>query len=450
MQIDLSQSQLFLDDEIIEENILVQRTMHPPERFGHQPVLTHDRPWESRAVLLYGTVIRDEETGLFKMWYLGYKKAGPLSERTLICYAESEDGLHWEKPELGLCEFRGSKENNIVFFLQDGLIDNHGVLYTPDDPDENRRYKMLFYASYGKGNPRNGLYVAFSPNGIRWKMEPEPVLPGIGDRTTVMFDHFTGKYVTYCREPEILNRLGRRVICRSESEDFLHWSDPKLVLASDLDDPCHIQFYSLTAYNYESLYIGILEIYYPLEQKLDLQLTCSRDGVNWRRVGNRQVFFPKGPEGHWDSTWVSMGCNPPVLHEGRLWMWYGGRSTPHGAPYPCPEGSIGLALLRKDGFVSLEAGNAEGTVTTKPFVWPGGVLEINGQTHHGWIRVEVLDMNGKIIPGLSFGECHPLTSDCIDYQVSWKGAKDLNLLAGGKIKLRFGIKNAHLYSFRVR
>jgi hypothetical protein len=69
-------------------------------------------------------------------------------ENTYLCYATSKDGIHWEKPELGLIDYRGTKTNNIVFEAHEapelgisGILDAVSIIKDPLDPHRSRRYK---------------------------------------------------------------------------------------------------------------------------------------------------------------------------------------------------------------------------------------------------------------------------------------------------------------------
>lgn len=109
---------------------------------------------------------------------------------------------------------------------------------------------------------------------------------------------------------------------------------------------------------------------------------------------------------------------------------------------------IGLATLRKDGFVSLDAGQKPGTVTTRLLKQAAGVLQINADADAGSVRVEVLDAAGKVWPGYSASDCVPMTTDGTDQTITWKSHSTLPNSESG-LRLRFVISNASLYSFRL-
>jgi hypothetical protein len=134
-----------------------------------------------------------------------------------------------------------------------------------------------------------------------------------------------------------------------------------------------------------------------------------------------------------------------------IWFYYAGAANRHWASYhgDTIKCGIGLARLRLDGFVSVNAAN-EGTMTTKPFVFIGDALEVNANAAGGAITVEALDTDGKVIEGFSKNDCQPITSDSIRHILKWKGSEDCQLIQARPIRLRFYLKKAKLYSFTPR
>ena len=455
-EFDVGRTQVFVDNHMIEEYVRVRRMVHQPQKYG--PVLLPEKPWEGSCVIVYGTVIRNPETGLYQMWYQTFSKLPP-PENTYICYAFSQDGIRWVKPRLGLVEYRGSRDNNIVLRGSFDVIDSPSVIYDPLEPDPDRRYKMLFY---GRDGRRRGLYAAYSRDGIRWRLLEDPVAPEVGDRTNLMLDPFKEpRYVAYTRHPEMMRRHRRRVIYRSESWDFEDWSEPELVLAPDLADSHDLQFYGMTAFPYGDMYLGFVQRLHTAEDRIDVELVWSRDNKSWYRVKPRSVFLPTGPEGGWDQAWVGIASNPPIRVGDRLWIFYEGRNASHGQRFPFPRGAIGLATLRLDGFVSINAGLVEGYLTTKAFTWPGGRLMVNlnaracvgaaeGWPSCGYVRLEILDEDGEPIKGFTKEECRPFTGDSVAHEFSWRSGKSIDELVGEKIRLRFYMVNAELYSFKAK
>jgi len=450
--------QLFFDDYIVESMENVKRVINQPVKYAGNPVLKPDEPWEKGLAYATGNIIHDEDEGIYKMWYqvVNYDWS-----ESMMAYATSRDGIHWEKPALGLMEYNGTKENNIVFGLTPGF-DGPGVFKDPVETDPSRRYKMLYRCP-------PPVCAAYSPDGIHWTPYVEnPVIPTESDTHEVVFwDNKLQRYVAHLRlwlpyrEDEPENYI--RVVGRSESTDFIRWTPTvPIVKADEKDEPKDRNFYNMEVMQYEGIYIGFISVYHilpgmegkpvppdkPWMDKVDVQLTFSRDGRTWMRVGDRQVFLPTGSEGSFDWGMIFTLQSPLVVND-EIWIYYVGFSNLHWFLYrgEPQEGAIGLAKLRLDGFVSIDA-ESKGVLTTKPFIFDGNRLELNTDAEEGAIYVELLDPNNRPIPGFSKDDCDPVTKDEIHHTVSWNGKSDIGFLRGKTIKLKFYLNKAKLYSFR--
>ena len=453
---DLTQAQLFIDDTWIADSLRVGRVFHQARKYP-EPVLRADRPWEESGAVLYGTVLRRE--GRFQMWYLAWTRKSPCK----VCYAESVDGVNWEKPSLGLYEFDGSTGNNLCLMPQgDGVIDNISVI--EDAKDAAWPLKAVIWQS----GRTHGLYGARSRDGRVWEWIPGSILPNWGDRTNAMAQRQDGKFVIFGRPPGMLRDYGCRVVVRTESKDFVHWSEPELILKPDVEDGSRLQFYSATPFRYESLYLGFIERMYSNPDIVDTELIYSQDGVNWRRSRTRPRFIEWGAEGSWDGTWLSMGSAGPIYEESRLWFYYSGRSGAHAVPFPLNHGAIGLAVLRPDGFASLQGREAPGWVETPAFEWTGGDLLVNVdprrdvEAHFNWgkgeLRVEVRGESGRPLKGYGVEDCLPMTRNTsrghgapVPYEaVQWaEQPRGMKKHKGKRVRLVFHLRDAHLYAFKA-
>ena len=291
-----SRHQLFLDNALVHRTLLVRRVVHQPVRHPNNPVLKLDRPWETEPCEIIppasGTVLYDEEENCFKMWYLA--AAGPRREDLVFCYAVSDDGLDWEKPDLNLYEWRGSKANNICLT---GYRNFPQPMVHKLPEGEGGRYLMFFWGKTPAGSTKGercGLIRATSTDGIIWEVDPHtnPVWPDIQDLQCIAYDSTLGKYVVFQRwtrganlvavpgYPEALRGEGDqvwppspdhsvRMVVRAESSDGLQWEHFRWILEPDLDDPLHIQFYSMQGFPYHGVYVGLLEIFD--ERRLSLE-----------------------------------------------------------------------------------------------------------------------------------------------------------------------------------
>lgn len=449
----------FVDDFAVEKMTGVTRVLEQPTK-RPKPVLVGDKPWETNPYV-FGTVIQDPTTKLYRMWYMSYNRGRVPTERTPVLYAESKDGVTWTKPNLGLYEFEGSKENNIVL----GSMGFHD-LYSPsvvEDPeavDPARRYKMIFWDKVGEDTYRDGgMHVAFSPDGIRWtRYEKNPVLKaGRNDRSVsdvmdVMQDPVSGKFVVYCKgwnneawkeNGKENKELSQRIILRSESSDFINWSEPEPVIrhARTMEDP---QSYGMPVFYQDGVFLGLLRSYkLPGDERIDIRLMSSRDGKKWSPVCEGQTFLGTGEDDNkWDDGMIFTA--QPMVAGDKVRIYYGGWDGPHESRYR--HSAIGLAELPAGRFAALTPQEGTGIVMTKPFAGRGAAITVNAALKDGSCRVAVVDELGKELPGFALADGTPLTGDGRRLAVTWKGGK----LPSQPVRLKFELKGgAKLYGYEL-
>ena len=416
--------QLFVDDAVIESTQDVERTLHAVRKHPQNPLIVPDKPWEGRSVLLYGGVIRDPGSKMLRMWYLAWGKH--VGQPSFICYAESSDGIRWQKPVLDLHEFRGSRANNIVL----PGWSQASFAFDPTDPDPARRYKALLRY--------NGTRGFTSPDGLHWT-DVGVLLEQAYDATTMHWDPVNGKWVAMVK----IFKDGKRARGYAESKDFLHWSDTYFMDTVDEQDADDDQMYALAMFHYETVYIGLLRMFHTRRDIVDIQLATSRNAKRWTRP-TREPFIPTGPKkGCWDFGNNSVPSTPPIRVGDELWFYYSGRSTLHDEVPN--DGAIGLATLRVDGFASIDAANS-GSLTTKPLLLEGAHVYLNADAKNGAIRVEILDAAGQVLSDFSRHEAEPIQGDGARHRVTWKREPQL---PGETVRLRFHIDRAALYAFWV-
>ena len=312
--------------------------------------------------------------------------------------------------------------------------------------------------------------AAHSPDGIHWTPYPvgiNPVIPLRSDAANNFFwDPTIERYVAYVRfwQPlgkDKLNSFGPggksgpnlRIVGRTVSKDFINWSPPEIVIKADeKDDPDSRNFYAMAVMRYEGAYFGFIPVLHP-DNKVDMQLVFSRDGLRWKRAGDRKVFLSNGVKDSFDASQIYM-FQAPLVRDDQIWIYYVGATNPHGSDLK-GLGGIGLAKLRYDGFISVEPIEQQGVLTTEPFVFKGDQLEINANAAGGTVEVEVLEYKNMYhsvrispIAGFTRDDCVPIKTDSIRHIVKWKNGCDLSSLKGKTIKLKFYMKNAKLYSFK--
>ena len=475
-------AELFVDDLMVSSKKGIRRTLHPCCKLD-EPVLVPEHPWEaagdSKRVYIYGTVLYDKVGKLFRMWYMGrmnfahghkipglYKpfKTGEvdaLGRRfmaddvgDLMLYASSKDGIHWEKPNLGLFEFDGSPDNNIVW-------DFHGasVLLDAAEEDPGKRFKMVGFCRRYRD-----IRALHSADGLSWLEFPDnPVVKREHEGSfNVVHDPLTGNYLASV----VYRHEGKRCVALFTSRD-LHrgWSEPKIIFIPDAEDDIwtqspeqSTQFYGMSGFRYGGQFLGLLNVF-KVQRKIrdqapgdatddgpiDVQLTHSRDGLQWERFEDRSAIIPNGGPGAYDAGCILQCATEPVICEDEVWVYYTAINTTHGGLLADKIVAIGRASWRLDGFVSLEAGSAGGIVETVPIRSPGCRLEVNADSSHGHLTVEILSAEGDPLPGYTHENCAPMQTDGVRQVVRWNGVD--RLPEDQPLRLRFHLSKAQLYSF---
>lgn len=462
----LGRRELFIDNYRLESWVDVQRVAHPGIKSA--PLISATQPWEGKSVYIYGTVLKDEPAGTgYRMWYTGY------SGDYYLCYATSVDGLTWTKPNLGIVEYHGSKENNIVH------IGGGTVVFDPADHDPGRRYKLM--RCNNKISPVS-YWVYFSPDGLNWTAHAgNPVLT-YGDVSNVAYDQAQGLFIATTKQRMLVSNTSvtpgkmDRAAFVSISKDFVHWTAPgapgspwTLAVEGDQADDfiaqskrcLEAQIYGMPVYPYEGIYVGLPWVFeisnytsgrYAVtgDGTIQPQIAASRDLRHWSRP-NRDPVLPLGQAGSWDDGTLYTASTMQVsAHE--IGIYFGAMNLPHGADTSTQiqTAKIGRATWRRDGFVSLRnGGNDEGLITTRPIlVAEAARLKVNARMRAGGgLKVEILDPAGPPVSGYDRDQSVAITGDQPAGTIRWTGSNDLSALSGKTIRLRFHLNNGDLYSY---
>jgi len=432
-----SRLELFVDDFMVDDLTGgAKRRLHHPQR--REVVLQFDRPWEG-PFCGYGVVMPDD--GKIRLYYRGWPD---LKKPAVECVAESEDGIHFARPDLGLFEFDGSKSNNIIWMGEGTHNFTPFKDANPAAPAEER-YKAL---AVGGKDPK-GLLPFASPDGIRWSMlRKEPVITkGAFDSQNLAFwDTLRGEYVCYFR----IYRKGVRDISRCTSKDFIHWSEPEPL---DYGDAPLEHLYTNAVIPYfraPHIFLGFPCRFVPSRRKVaehkeaginDGVLMSSRDGLHWQRW--LEAFLRPGLDRLcWTdrNNYIAWGMAP--TSEGEISLYW----NEH---YRHPTIRMRRGTIRTDGFVSVHAGAKGGELLTRPFSFKGRRLVVNYDTSAaGSLRFELCDAEGKALDGFALKDSEVLFGSELAHEVKWKEGADVGSLAGKPVRLRVFLKDADLYSFR--
>lgn len=452
------QRQLFLDDEVIDTISNLTRTLHQPVKRG--AVIRSVNP--RQTIQTRTAPVWDPGTKQYKLWVLSTDQ--PLRV--------SDDGLHWTAGP-----------------APDQRIDH--VVYDPHDADPSRRFKA---ALLNEG-------FAVSPDGVRWSKLDVPAIPS-SDEGNFSYDPQTRLFIHTVKRS---GPFGRSVAIATSVDfkswrdfgivfqtDELDQERGRQVIANrfanrslkrpEYDTPAYysVQIYNMGVFSYEGLYIGLPSVYHHTGKvppgwtgfdKLRLspamrdavgkygdytgfyqiQMATSRDLIHWHRTADRQPFLEASPlgAGAYDIQTI-IGPSAPVVRDDELWFYYTGvknyafvesGNEPGFDDYFPDKGAVCLAVLRRDGFVSLDAGDTTGTLQTKRFQFEGRTFHLNANALKGSIEVELLDSHGAT---LCLSE--PLVTDQPRAVIQWK-ENPQDSWRGKVVSLRFKLRYAQLYSF---
>ncbi|MEO7649197.1 MAG: hypothetical protein ABIZ80_01925 [Bryobacteraceae bacterium] len=451
--------QLFVDDFLIHKTTL-NRTFHTAEMYPHNPVVPRDKPWETNHVMPFSDgVWYDPAARIFKMWYM----CGSAT-----CYATSADAIHWKKPNLDVVP-----GTNIV---RPDYRDSDSIWLDLEEKDPAKRYKMLVFGPYKR---EYSITLHVSADGIHWS---EPVgkgrtylLPNY-DRTTLFYNPFRKLWVYNVRGsnvgpkafPELDSSVGR-VRYYLETRDFNRGWESKDELVPwvgvderDLPDPeiqLPTQLYDMEAFPYESLMVGQFAVWRGPDndevkdrgKRNEIYLGFSRDGFHWDRSDDRRRPFIPVSDKRGDWNWGNaqpVGGGALVMGDKLYFYFSARRGNPEstGAGHPDGTGRTGIAILRRDGFASMDTTDS-GSLETALVQFSGKHLLVNAVADE--VKVEVLDRQGRVISPFSRAHCEPFRGDRTMQAVRWKGASDLSKVAGQAVRFRFLVRKGSLYSFWV-
>lgn len=467
--------QLFVDDFLIE-NTTLKRTHHLAKYYEANPVFGPDKPWEgTRAAVFSDGVWFDPKDQLFKTWYwTAARSQKPLAYAT--CYATSKDGIHWEKPLLDVVP-----GTNIVLEDTGGLRRNSSTTWLDlFETDPAKRFKMFrvvqedFTNEEGKQTHRNFIQHHTSADGIHWKLAGASM--DCGDRSTVFFNAHRNVWVAGLREGGTLVSRCRGYYEAPDALGMLHFGNDKTrnhevklwIGADELDqaredlklrriesrpwDLVPSQLYNLDCIAYESVMLGMFSIWrgHPADEvkRPKINEVCvgfSRDGFHWSRP-DRRAFCPVSEDPKaWNFGNVQSAGGCCLVVGDKLYFYVGGTKQSNGAD----PNNTGLAILRRDGFSSMDADEKGGVLTTRPVVFNGKHLFVNADAPKGKLTVEILDESGKIIAPFTRTDCRTVSGDSTKRGVKWDSAADLSALVGKTVRFRFHLTSGSLYAFWI-
>ena len=485
-----SSTLLLVDDHHVLYRSGSRRVLHPLIRHDKNPMLPADKPWET--TIAYCSVYRNPDTGKYQLWYQAWN-GDKCRLCVYLCYAQSEDGINWVKPNMGLFEYEGSKDNNILLPLGYG----GSVIFDPRDPDPYLRYKAVYWARGGvEKGVHSGTALAWSPDGIHWTKHPyNPVVRGsegdyvqppfegdpiiesgelgpplsTSDVHDLIWDPMREVYAIYSKTwldgPKGLMHWKRAVV-RIESKDFIHWTKPKLVILPDEFDgeggdyeiartaggggTGGIQLHSGTAFCYNDMYFSMLQVMDPgITGNMPIELALSHDGYHWQRAFRDKFFLPALDDKTKFDASVIWSNATPVYLEDEFRFYYGAYGHPWNSADPKQISGIGLATMRRDRFAGVRPIENFGQITFKPIDLGGciGIL-LNADASGGTIRAEIMNEDGYRVRGYSRDDVKVIKGDSLRHAIAWKD-RDISQLPPGRYKIRLHLENAEVFAMTL-
>ena len=493
-----NRKQLFIDRRFIAEAEGVDLAAHRPTLAGVALEPGPEGSWDD-GWLQWATVI--EEDGLCKMWLIGRSakvwadKSGSGGDASIpLGYAASADGVHWEKPDLGLFEWNGSKRNNIVCM-------DWGTVTLDPTCDPSQRYKLLvtghhalgFRTVYDDFDPeRGGMYLYTSEDGIHWRWHPSRLLPYVPDTfNQLMYDTRIKKYVAYLRVwPQAWPRKHcyGRAVGRVETGDPLkpwpfvksanpfHPWGPKNIATLSTEIPTVMSY---PGYDQADQWTDIYEpevVQYPWAadayfafpalnhfradpdirnySHLEVGMCVSRDGIEWDWP-SLEAYIPLEELGSGRGGMLFSLCGM-IRRGGRIYQYHSATDVEHRAGIGKTYGYEGLlnsgriyrTVQRLDGFVSASFSPKGGELLTPVITFEGTRLELNLDAGRGAGRVEICDEGGTPVPGFAMADANEIHDDSVEHEVRWKAGPDVTRLQDRPIRLRFRMCNVKLYAFQ--
>lgn len=518
--------ELFLDNHRLSWQQNVERRLRRPDQASNGPVMPQEHPWEVTSVGNFSSALWSEDKSFIRLWYCAVGSASQSKANHIsLAYAESGDGLKWEKPMMEHVAFGDTRATNLVLGPQ---TNPHGtcILLNQHNDDPKEKY-LAYFDSYpaqrqnAPSHPSRGTYTVTSPDGLHWT--PTLGTPAISSKSdtqqSVVWMPNHGQYTAFMRGTTSVNEPFKRFeqqriryVRSAWSDDFVNWSPMiELLRADEQDGNPDTQFHEFSVTKRGDQYIALVgmmrisqllpsKTYITLEEATcDVQLMSSRDGTNWHRVADRQVFMPVDQPGPADYDHRHATTQNPLARNGELdesgLYTKGARSKVkignitrpvvyhmlganllfddekvyifHGATNRWrKEGHsycLHLSTLPRDRFQAIKPRRLAqpGIVETKPLYFRSdGDLVVNADASLGQLTVELTDFHGQVIPGFEESHSIAMTTDSYDHPMRWQspsgtvGLNDASTqlkadpVSGAypAIRVRFYLRQAWLYA----
>jgi hypothetical protein len=413
--------------------------------------------WEGNGPMP-ATVLFDTETRVFRLWYgvwnaERYYEKKPFAYN--IAYAESADGLNWDRPALGV--FDATEEDPRNNLIQLGKRKTQAI-----DVEANPKPGELPGRFIALHNDAGGLFVSTSEDGKSFQLlSGRPTIPYHSDTSNnIVYDEVRDQWLLYCRPRAYAGDHKRRVSVQ-KSDDLINWTHDKTILIPDEDEIS--EYYGMTVFRRGDLFFGLLQVYNRSNGQMHAEIAWSADGLEWHQIGTHPAVLGRGAQGEWDYSMV-LPAESPVVVDDEMWFYYTGAREPHGGANETTDAkrrknlsgegqkfAMGLAVAGRDRLVGLRPEKAgTGFALTRPFARPKtGDLTINAvfdDLQNGRIKVELRDDMGRPIPGFTAEDCDAIMGSGFEVVVRWQG-QAISQSPVDEIRLWFELHDATLFSY---
>jgi len=492
---------LFLDtDNLVEWDVHIEQRFHQAEKVRITGLeCGPPGSWDARATIAYGSTL--VENGRFRRWYGCMADPSSYKEdpdHWMTCYAESEDGIHWLKPDLKITGQNRWPGNNLIKLPCCVMsvvrpLPNAGCGYlalvlqkAPLEPDVTDTGEIEFNGG--------GMYLFGSDDGLLWHQITRNPIIQHGDCAVLHVDRIKQRYLLYQKTGVSHGLTCRRSALVIESKDGIHWEGydgirqwQECFVPDDYDDliaaqrGCRIgEYYGYTTLQVDRLYVAMYNFFtvgLPLHNKMHqnpngpcyFRMAFSHDGKYWRHPRGRPSFLEVGKPGEFDAGFMAPSSEI-VEHGDEHLLYYSGSIYPHGwciqpdfkmrQDIPL-EGQrrhhqfCGLAKIKRDRFGGL-VGARQDRFDAEVGPVQGNALTINAYCPNGSVRVAIAEQRnplhleprkGESLPGFSFDDCVPFTGDSVKAPMRFRKAQIADLPKDRRLILRFEITSGEVFGY---
>lgn len=475
------ESLLLIDNTFVEDSWDVKRILRTPQKHPGNPLVVADLPWEDQVCNC--SVIYDEDAQRYRMWYHVMDRSAWMHQFTLndwtpehgmpyfCAYAESFDGVNWEKPLFDDKPYREFKKTNVVL-IGEQKVQAPIVTPVPAALDRTEKFMLMYKDNLPDSN--GALCLAYSNDGVHWEKDPRnPCFTHAKDtQYNMIHDSLRQRWLLFGRPGVLAGKTGmadhpehnfKRRTAVSVGKTPFDLSFPRTIIWPDeLDQP---YFDNMNVDRVGSHFVGFQAQMSPMpKMEFDIHLVFSHDGLHWQHLAERSPWIARGAQGSYDAGSTS-SCSRIVTVGDKSYVYYRSGTRGQGGSED-NYGGVCRVEFPKERLIGQAGSERGGFILTREMVVAGPKLCINVHPANPYsidnpdlshcyheLKVEILEKNpdnkqSRKIPGFTFDECCCQPVNLLDYHVTWENNNTLDELIGKPVYIRFFLKNMTIYSMR--